>query len=144
MQVGGVRQLRPGLFRYINGYFTGAQSMKRTTKMMVTAVVALGSTFAAFTASAAPPDAATVTAAKTPADHEAIAKAYEDEAASFEKMAAMHKNLGETYTSQAGGKSVHAAQAKHCGSVATDLESAAKEERALAAEHHKLAKSAGK
>jgi len=47
--------------------------MKLTTKMVITAVVALGSTFAAFTASAAPPDAATVAPAKTPADHEAIA-----------------------------------------------------------------------
>lgn len=118
--------------------------MKATTRMLRTGAVAIGLAFAALTANAAPPDAVTVTAARTAADHEAIAKAYEDEAASFEKMAAMHKNLAETYSTQAGGKPLHAAQAKHCGSVAADLAAAAKEERALAAEHHKLAKSASK
>jgi hypothetical protein len=90
------------------------------------------------------PDSVTISAAKTPADHEAIAKAYEAEAASLEKMAGMHKNLGETYSSQAGGKALHAAQAKHCNSVASELAAAAKEERALAAEHRKMAAAAGK
>jgi hypothetical protein len=118
--------------------------MKLPTKSLSAGVVALGLTFTALSANAAPPDPATVAAAKTAADHEAIAKAYEEEAGSFEKMAALHKNLGDTYRSQAGGKAWHAAQAKHCGSVATDLEAAAKSERALAAEHHELAKSAGK
>jgi hypothetical protein len=85
------------------------------------------------------PDPAKIAAAKTPADHEAIAKSYEDEAASLEKMAEMHKNLGDTYA-QPGGKPWQAAQAKHCRSVASELAAAAKNERALAAEHHKLAK----
>jgi hypothetical protein len=90
------------------------------------------------------PDPTTISAAKTPADHEAIANAYEAEATSLEKMAAMHKNLGETYSQQAGGKSSQIAQAKHCNSVSSDLAAAAKEEHALAAAHHKLAAAAGK
>jgi hypothetical protein len=84
------------------------------------------------------PDPATIAAAKSPADHEAIAKAYEEEATSLEKLAAMHKNLGETY-GQPGGKPWQAAQSKHCASVAAELAAAAKNERALAAEHRKMA-----
>ena len=113
--------------------------MKRSSVLL--AIASLG---VALSAAAAPPDAVTITAAKSSADHEAIAQAYESEAASLEKMAAMHKNLGDTYGSQAGGKALHTAQAKHCVSVAKDLDAAAKEERALAAEHRRLAKSAGK
>jgi hypothetical protein len=44
----------------------------------------------------------------------------------------------------AGGKSTQIAQAKHCNSVASDLAAAAKEEHALATEHHKMAAAAGK
>src|SRR5689334_3563697 len=113
--------------------------MKRSSVMLGT--VCLGLAVAVL---AAPPEAVTITAARTAADHEAIAQAYESEAASLEKMAAMHKNLGDTYASQAGGKALHVGQAKHCQSVAQDLAAAAKEERALAAEHHSMAKSAGK
>jgi len=87
-------------------------------------------------------DPAKIEAAKTPADHEAIAKAYEAQARSLEKMAEMHKNLSETYA-QPGGKSWQAAQAKHCDSVAASLKSAAQEDRALATEHRKMAKEAG-
>jgi len=55
-------------------------------------------------------------------------------------MAAKHKDLGQTYRTQAGGKATQASQAKHCDSVASELEAAAKEERALAEEHAKMAK----
>src|SRR6266702_6628389 len=115
--------------------------MKRSVMMLSASLAALGLSCGALTASAAVPDPATVAAAKTPADHEAIAKAYEKEATSLEKMAAMHKNLGETY-GQPGGKPWQAAQAKHCDSVATSLKAAAQEERALAAEHRNMAKEA--
>jgi hypothetical protein len=87
-------------------------------------------------------DPAKIEAAKTPAEHEAIAKAYEAQAVSMEKMAAMHKNLGETY-GQPGGKPWQAAQAKHCDSVAASLKAAAQEEHALAAEHRNMAKEGG-
>ncbi len=78
-------------------------------------------------------------AAKTAADHEAIAKSYEAEAMGFEKKAAMHKNLAETY-GVPGGKPWQASQAKHCDSVAASLKTAAEEDRALAAGHRKIAK----
>jgi hypothetical protein len=80
-----------------------------------------------------------VGAAKTAADHEAVAKAYDAEALGFEKKAAMHKNLAETYGAP-GLKAPQAAQAKHCESVAASLTTAAQEDRALAAEHRNMAK----
>jgi hypothetical protein len=109
--------------------------------ILTVSIATLGLSLGALSATAAVPSPATITAAKTPAEHEAIAKAYEEEAKALEKMAAKHKDLGQTYTQQAGGKAPQASQAKHCDSVAADLEAAAKEERALAEEHHKMAKS---
>jgi hypothetical protein len=53
----------------------------------------------------------------------------------------MHKNLAQTY-GQPGLKATQAAQAKHCDSVAASLETAAQEDRALAAAHRQMAKGA--
>ena len=107
--------------------------------ILMLSIAALGLSLGTLSATAAVPTAAQISAAKTPADHEALAKAYESEAKSLEKMAARHKDLGQTY-GQPGGKPWQAGQSKHCDSVASDLEAAAKEERALAEEHHKMAK----
>jgi len=117
--------------------------MKRSVAVLSVSVAIVGLA-CGIPAIADMPDVVTISAAKTPADHEAIAKAYESEAVSLEKMAVMHKNLGETYSSQAGGKAWHAAQAKHCASVASELAAAAKEERSLAAEHRQMATTARK
>jgi hypothetical protein len=117
--------------------------MKRSTLMLSVGIAVFALSGGILTASADVPDPAKIAAVKTPADHEAIAKAYEEEAASLEKLAARHKDLGETY-GQPGGKPWQTGQAKHCNSVATELTAAAKNERALAAEHHKMAKGAEK
>ncbi len=117
--------------------------MKRSIMLVSAGIAAFGLSGGVLPATAGVPDPATIAAAKTPADHEAIAKAYEEEAASLDKLAAMHKNLGETY-GQPGGKPWQASQSKHCASVATELAAAAKNERALAAEHRKMAKTAEK
>jgi hypothetical protein len=111
--------------------------------MLSVGVAAFGLSGGILQASANVPDSVTISAAKTPADHEAIAKAYEEEAASLDKLAAMHKNLGDTY-GQPGGKPWQPAMSKHCASVSTELAAAAKNERALAAEHRKMAKGAEK
>jgi hypothetical protein len=116
--------------------------MRTSVRMLSVSIAAVGLS-CGIPAMADVPDSVTISAAKSPADHEAIAKAYDAEATALEKMAAMHKNLSETYTTQAGAKSWHFAQAKHCDSVAADLTAAAKEERALGAEHHKMATASG-
>jgi hypothetical protein len=107
--------------------------------ILMLSITALGLSLGTLSATAAVPTAAQIAAAKTPADHEALAKAYESEAKALEKMAARHKDLGQTY-GQPGGKPWQPAMAKHCDSVSSDLEAAAKEERTLAEEHHKMAK----
>ena len=115
--------------------------MKSIVSMLSAGLVAVALSGSAWAADTDPLDTVKIQAAKTPADHEAIAKAYEAEAARLEKMAGMHKGLAETYSSQAGAKSWHAAQAKHCDSIAANLQAAAKESRELAAGHEKMAKS---
>ena len=44
-----------------------------------------------------------ISSAKTPADHEAIAKEYEHQAAAAKAEAAMHVEMGETYKKVGGG-----------------------------------------
>jgi hypothetical protein len=117
--------------------------MNKSVAMLSVGIIVVGLS-CGIQANADVPDPVTITAAKTPADHEAIAKSYESEAASLEKMAALHRSLGETYTTQGGGKMWHAAQAKHCDKIGSELAAAAKEERSLAAEHRKMAAAAGK
>ena len=111
--------------------------MKRFIMTSSAALAALALSFGAVSANAAVPSAAEIAAAKTPAQHEAIAKAYEAEAKSLEKLAARHESLAQTYGAPAG-KPWEAAQAKHCAEVARDLKAAAREEKALAVAHRKL------
>ncbi|MDE1923237.1 MAG: hypothetical protein KGI55_07415 [Gammaproteobacteria bacterium] len=117
--------------------------MNRTVKMLSAGLGVIGFVLATMSVSAAVPDPTMIAAASSAADHEAIAKAYDAEASSLEKMAAAHENLARTY-GQAGGKPWERAQAKHCETIASELTAAARQERALAAEHRKMAKMAGK
>ena len=100
--------------------------------------LALSSTVSA--AGSTPFGPAQIAAATTAADHEALAKAYEDEATELDRKVELHKSMGNTYKA---GKSASVA-GNHCARIATDFKAAAQEYRALAAEHHKLAEKAGK
>jgi uncharacterized low-complexity protein len=83
---------------------------------------------------------AQIAAAKTPADHEAIAKAYDAEAAAAEAKANAHEGMARTY--RAGGgtpKASSTAMGGHCDRLMKSYSAAAVEYRALAAEHRKLA-----
>ncbi len=84
------------------------------------------------------PTPAAVAAAKTPAQHEALAKEYDAEANSLEAMAARHESLAKTYAAP-GGKPWEIAQARHCRSAAAELRAAAKELRELAVAQEKAA-----
>ncbi len=116
--------------------------MKPLVLMLSVSLAALALAGGAWAGEARKLEPAWVGAAKTAADHEAIAKAYEAEALGFEKKAKMHENLAQTYGAP-GLKAPQAAQAKHCESVAASLKTAAQEDRALATEHRKMAKEAG-
>ena len=115
--------------------------MNPLVRMMSASLAALALSGGAWAGDAHRLDPAGIAAAKTPAEHEAVAKAYEAEALGLEKKAAMHKNLAETYGAP-GGKPFQAAQAKHCDSVAASLAAAAAEDRALAKGHRDMAKEA--
>lgn len=104
--------------------------------------LAAASLFALDVSAAAPPagslDPVTVTAAKTKADHEAIAAAYEAEAVLAEQKAQMHEEMGKTYR-DFGTKPPWGGMASHCAQLRLQYSGAAKLNRELAAEHHKLA-----
>jgi hypothetical protein len=86
------------------------------------------------------PSTATIDIAKTPADHEAIAKTYEDEAARVSKEADTHQELARIYKGTTRG--AYATMSGHCAALAKEYRAAAKENIELAALQHQLAKEA--
>lgn len=85
-----------------------------------------------------------VQSAKTPADHEAIAKHYDAEAADATQSAAMHRNMGESYKGLAGGSSGKGAGASampgHCESLAKNFDAEAEHFKSMAQTHRDIAK----
>ena len=80
--------------------------------------------------------------AKTPADHEAIAAYYDQQAAAAREKAAEHRKMGESYK-KAGGALAHKTHFhEHCESLVRIYESAAKDYAAMAAAHRQMAKNA--
>ena len=75
--------------------------------------------------------------AKTPADHEAIAEYFEEQAAENEALASFHRRLAETYSQWHNSYKVNMVQ--HCDKVADEYAKIAAEDSALAQEHRKLA-----
>jgi hypothetical protein len=98
---------------------------------------------AAYSAPESPMSAAQIEAAKTPAEHEAIAKMFEDEAASLTKKSEMHGEIATNY-SLPGHKPFQMGLARHCAALEKDYKAAAKQNLELATIHHELAKEAAK
>ncbi len=118
----------------------------RTIKPFLTAGLAalvLTAPPAVYSAPESPASAAQIEAAKTPAEHEAIAKLFEDEAASLTKKSEMHGDMAKTFAAP-GGKPYMAALAKHCAALQKDYKAAARQNSELAAIHHRMAKEAAK
>jgi hypothetical protein len=113
--------------------------MNRFVEMMSAGAVAI---LLSGGASAAEPvvTPAQIAAARTPADHEAIAAAYDKEAAVLEAKAGEHEQMAKAYSS-AGTKtgmdsaSMHA----HCAKLARQYSAAAAENRELAKQHRAMA-----
>ena len=84
--------------------------------------------------------------AKTPADHEAIAKLYDEEAAMARKKAEEHRKMGARYTHYESGNPktqlAHFDMPKHCANLTKSYEQAAKEAESMAAAHREAAKNA--
>ena len=79
-----------------------------------------------------------VTRAKSQADHEALADAYEQEAKALDAKAAEHKALAKTYA-ELGYLRNKPGLIAHCASLVDQYRAAAKETRALARVHRELA-----
>ncbi len=103
----------------------------------LTAALALGIAIPGFASETV--TAAQVAAAKTPAEHEAIAKAYDSKAVAAEADAKGHEAMARTYQVGGAPKGSSAAMVGHCERLVTSYRAAATEYRALAAEHRKLA-----
>jgi hypothetical protein len=82
--------------------------------------------------------------AKTPADHEAIAAYYDEQAATAKAKAATHRNMGEDYKKVGGALASKTHFHEHCESLVRSFESAAKDYAAMAAAHREMAKAAKK
>lgn len=86
-----------------------------------------------------------IAAARTPADHEAIAKAYEADAATAEATAGKHEAMARTYRSAGGPKKTGtSSMVRHCERLVKNYTEAAADYRALAAEHRSMAKDTAK
>ena len=85
-----------------------------------------------------------VQSAKTPADHEAIAKHYDAEAAAATQSAATHRKMGESYKGQAASSSGKAAGISampgHCESLAKNFDAESEQFKSMAQTHRDLAK----
>jgi hypothetical protein len=82
-----------------------------------------------------------IASAKTPADHEAIAAFYDQEAVDAKKKAGMHRRTAETYRSLKIPKPVY--MAEMCDGIAAMWDKIAADNSKLAKAHQNMAKNAG-
>ena len=115
----------------------------RTALLGVTAGLALLVAVGAVAAPGVPVDPATVVAAKTRADHETIAKAYEEEAARLDEQSRLHGQLAKVYGSHTAPKYYSTAMQEHCRGLEKEYKASAELNRKLAAVHRRLAADAG-
>lgn len=119
-------------------------------KLHNNSLAAFAATLAFFLGSPLPAAAqvteAQIAAATTPADHEAIAKSYEADAVTAESKAKEHEAMARRYRSTGGPKSTATSNpmVRHCERLVKSYTDAAADYRALAAEHHTMAKDAAK
>jgi hypothetical protein len=84
--------------------------------------------------------AQTITDASTPADHEAIAGFFREEAADANKTADLHQHWADTYRKVKIAKPVY--MAEMCDNLAADFRKTATDANQLAAMHETMAKEA--
>jgi hypothetical protein len=116
--------------------------MNRLITMLSAGVAAVMLSGSAWAADATMVTPAQIEAAKTSADHEAIAASYDNEAAQLEAMAKKHEGMARSYrAAAAGAKGANpAAMSAHCNKLITQYKAAAQENRDLAAAHRQMAK----
>ena len=83
-----------------------------------------------------------VETAQTKADHEAIAKRFEEEAAQYDKQAAQHQRLADHYHKGVGvgPKGNAASLANHCDNLVKNFNASATDAREMARLHREVGK----
>lgn len=114
--------------------------MKLQSSLLAAAAAALALCIAVPNAATAEVTEAQITAARSPADHEAIAEAYEADAATADAKVKEHKAMARVYRSAGGPKSNGNSMVRHCDRLVNEYTNVAADYRALAAEHHNMAK----
>ena len=87
-----------------------------------------------------------VETAQTTADHEAVAKRFEEEAAKFDKDAAHHERLGKHYRKGlgVGPKGNADSLARHCDNLVKNFKASATDAREMAQLHRDIGKALAK
>ncbi|HYL60585.1 MAG TPA: hypothetical protein VEU51_17095 [Candidatus Acidoferrales bacterium] len=122
--------------------------MKRVTVFLVAGLIVLAAAALPTVRASAQSSAVTddnldqmISSAKTPAEHDAIAAYFEQEAADAQKKADLHKGAADTYRKMKIPKPVY--MAEMCDGIAAGFEKTAKDAAKLAKMHHEMAKKAG-
>lgn len=111
---------------------TTLRSTRRVTAMMLLVGVALAGC-AEMGISTPPAIQQQIEAARTPADHEALAVHYVNEATAARTKAMEHRKMGKSYSSRGGGS-----MQAHCNAAASSYEDIASRLDAMAAEHRQM------
>lgn len=118
---------------------------RRTTRFAALLLLVAGGALAGCTSLSTAPTAAVqhqIDAARTPADHEALAKYYDGEIASARSRAADHRQMGKRYAAEPVSRSGGGSMQVHCNAVAASYDQIAERFAAMAAEHRKMAEQA--
>ena len=116
--------------------------LKMTGAAATLALLLLGALATAAATPAVPSlDPVTVTAARTKADHEAIAAAYEAEAVAAETKAKLHRDMGNAYSQLAAGTrpAGYRDMIGHCAHLEKTFGEVAKMNRQMADQHRQIA-----
>jgi cytochrome c551/c552 len=82
---------------------------------------------------------AQIEAATSAAQHEAIARSYDEQAVAAESQAKSHAKMAQTYRLASSSKMPRDPMANHCSRLEKDTRDMADEYRSMAAEHRKMA-----
>ncbi len=128
------RASAPGPLAYVQMEIT----MNKLQSLLAGSLAALALIGAAAAAAGEVVTEAQIEAATTGAQHEAIARSYDEEAAASDRRAESHGKLAKTYR-HTHKSSSGASMASHCRRLEKAYRSAAGEYRSLAAEHREMA-----
>jgi hypothetical protein len=122
--------------------------MRRITMLIVAGLLTIAASTLAANRASAQPQVVTddnleqsIANAKTAADHEAIAVYYDKEAAENEAKAKFHHSVHKSYDRFKAMKPVD--MGHHCDELAKSFQRTADQDKALAADHREMAKTAG-